>query len=210
MTLRYLFLTLSLGCATTAAAPETSPSCRRNFCDLSNKVAAAVAPSPIRHIELGPIGFIETIKFRAELEAAAEAKEPSIVVDIDSPGGSVGTMLRIMGQMKAARAGGMKIHCRVDGMAASAAAVIFETSCDVREMTSDSALLFHEPSISEAGGKEGDLRRTADSLADTNKRMAILVAPRLHMTAAQYMAWIADRDRWLSADEALAMGASDR
>jgi len=112
--------------------------------------------------------------------------------------------------MKEARAGGMKIHCRVDGMAASAAAVIFETSCDIREMAPDAALLFHEPGFAEVGGKEGDLRRAADSLADTNKRMAILVAPHLRMTAAQYMAWISDRDRWVSADEALSMGASDK
>ncbi len=139
-----------------------------------------------------------------------EAHESAIVVDIDSPGGSVGTMLGIMETMKDARAQGMTIHCRVDGMAASAAAVIFETSCDVREMTPTSALLFHEPAMGEISGKEWDFRKAADSLADTNKRMAILVAPHLHMTAAQYMAWIHDRDQWLGRDEALAMGASDR
>lgn len=138
-----------------------------------------------------------------------EAKEDIVIVDIDSPGGSVNVMLSIMRQMDQARKQGMTIRCRVDGMAASAAAVIFETSCDIREMDSGASLLFHEPSLSDMGGKEGDLRRAADALADMNKRMAILVAPHLRMTAAQYIAWVADRDRWLSADEAKAMGAAD-
>lgn len=168
----------------------------------------ASPPGP-RRLFLGPISAAETSDFSDGLKEAVSAHESVLRVDIDSPGGSVSTMLRLMREMKDARAQGMEILCFVDGMAASAGAVIFETSCSKRYMTATSSLLFHEPAIGDAGGKEGDLRRAADSLADTNKRMAILVAPHLSMTPEQYMSWIADRDRWLGAGEALLIGAVD-
>lgn len=143
------------------------------------------------------------------LQDAMDAHESEVIIDIDSPGGRVDVGLALLGVMDAARKQGIILTCRVDGMAASMAAIIFEAGCTTRTMTPTSSLLFHEPAVREAGGKEGDFRRLADTLADTNKRMAILVAPHLHMTARQYAAWIADRDRWVSADEAKEMGAVD-
>lgn len=208
MSPRTLFLALLflVGCA--AAPKPVSPSCHRYFCDTSITLEVSKPIEP-RHLDLGPINVFSTLEFRSDLQKAVEAKESLIIVDIDSPGGSVTVMLGLMKSMADARKDGMTIKCHVDGMAASAAAVIFETSCDIREMAPTATLLFHEPALGDIGGKEGDLRRAADSLADTNKRMAILVAPHLNMTPAQYMAWIADRDRWIGADEAKAMGAVD-
>jgi ATP-dependent protease ClpP protease subunit len=60
-----------------------------------------------------------------------------------------------------------------------------------------------------AEGNEGDYRRVANQLADTAHRIVIMVAPHLGMTARLFEAWVADRDGWLSADEALEMGAVD-
>lgn len=165
---------------------------------------------PPRHLELGPVTLPDVLPLAEELQEAIDHKEPEVIIDIDSPGGSVGTGLALLGMMGAARKQGMVITCRVDGMAASMAAVILEVGCTTRSMTPDSALLFHEPAISEVGGKESDFRRIADMLADMNKRIAVLVAPHLKgWTAARYMAWISGRDRWVSVDEAKEMGAVD-
>lgn len=176
-------------------------------------VAACTPPKLCpRRAELGPVAIPQVLPLVVELQEAIKNHEPEFQIDIDSPGGSVGVGLGLLGLMKEAKKQGMVISCRVveDGTAASMAAIVFLSGCTKRSMAPTASLLFHEPALREVdGGKEGDIRRVADLLADTNKRLAILVAPRLKMTAASYMAWIHDRDRWVSVEEAKAMGALD-
>lgn len=171
---------------------------------------AAPGATPVRHLTLGPVELPAAINFAEGLTYAVEHDEKELEVTIDSPGGSVDLMFQILAVMRRGRKQGMEIRCNVDGMAASAAAIIFEVGCSTRSMSRASQLLFHEPAMSGyEGGKEGDFRRTADALADANKRSAILVAARLGWTATRYIEWIRDRDRWLGWDEALAIGAVD-
>ncbi len=211
MTRLFLLSLLFVGCAHTPAAAAVTQ-CGNDVCALSKPPAAKVEP---RHIHLGAIKTPDIVPFAVDLREAINANEEEIIVDIDSPGGSVSVGLAIIALLNEAQAQGTSITCRVDGMAASMAAIVLAAGCDKRTMTVKSSIMYHEPSISDIDGKEWELRRWADRLADTNKRMAILVAPHLkHLdgtrwTASEYMAWVADRDRWVSCDEALEMGAVD-
>lgn len=178
--------------------------------NISARFAPVVLPvTQPRVLRLGPVMLPDVLDLAESLQEAMASREPSVTIVIDSPGGSVDTGLALVGMLKAARAQGMSVHCRVDGTAASMAAVILEAGCTTRTMTPGSALLFHEPSIRELGGTEHDLRRLADKLADVNRRIAILIAPRLGLTARQYEAWVRERDRWMDADESLEKGAVD-
>lgn len=180
-------------------------------CAHAETIAAPVpiTPAPTRHLELGAVFMPGVAPLMSGLAEAAEQHETEVIVDIDSPGGSVRVGFGILEAMRDAHKAGVTITCRIDGMAASMAAVIFEAGCTNRYMTRFSSLMFHEPSVSDIAGKEWELRRVADSIADVNKRIAIVVAPHLNMTAATYANWVLDRDRWVGLDEALAMGAAD-
>jgi ATP-dependent protease ClpP protease subunit len=210
--LRYLPALVLLGCATVKPASEASFSCRRNFCTTDRlQVAAPEVP----RVDVGEINVLTGLKIAEALRQAPEGSE--VALDIDSPGGSVGVGLGILDVMKDAKARGITISCRVGSgaMAASMAGIIFVVGCSTREMAPDAMLLFHEPAMGFEGGKEWEFRRAANHLADVNQRMAILVAAHLkhpdgsRWSATEYRAWIHERDRWASADEALAMGATD-
>jgi ATP-dependent protease ClpP protease subunit len=198
--LRFASLLLSLVVGCTPARANLVPDGPPALAPRVLRLTGPIMPSP----EIGAL--VE------DLETAVNARVPEVTVEIDSPGGSVGIGFALIDLFREARRTGVVVHCRVvpDGMAASMAAVFLESpACSTRAMAPTSALMFHGVSVGDVGGKEDDLRRLADILADVNKRVAIVVAPRLGMTAAAYLAWITDRDRWVSADEALAMGGVD-
>jgi ATP-dependent protease ClpP protease subunit len=143
-------------------------------------------------------------------EAASVLTEaPDVVMfTIDSPGGSVRVGLAFIELMKQAQARGTVIHCTVDGMAASMAAVIFER-CDVRLMKRDAALMFHTVSISGVEGNQWEIERLAQYMAGLNKRLAILASVKMRISLAEYEARVRDFDWWLGWEEAIAVGAAD-
>jgi ATP-dependent protease ClpP protease subunit len=188
---------------------------------LDAEVGYVAAPARTGHrlLHLGPVRPLDSLGLVVGLQEVIEAGTPRVTIDIDSPGGSVVLGLQIMDLMRDAQANGTTITCRVgnNAMAASMAAVILVAACDRRLMSPTAQLMFHEPALrGEFAGKEHDFRRVADSIADTNQRMAILVASHMvradgtRWTAAEYRAWINDRDRWVDAAEALEMGAVDK
>lgn len=151
---------------------------------------------------------MESIEFLTELAKAVDDKVPEVRIVIDSPGGSVSTMFEMIDLARKGQAQGMVVKCKVDGMAASAAGIFLQAACSEREMTRASQLMHHEPAMG-GEGKEWDFRRAADHLADTNRRIATLIAWRMGMTADEYEAWIKDRNRWEDAAGALAKGFVD-
>ncbi len=200
--------------ALSACATVRSPDSYSVYPPYTLQVTAPEAK--VRHVDLGEVSPIETIGLIIGLQAAVENHEKAITVDIDSPGGSVAVGLNILDRLHEAQKGGMKVTCRVgpNAMAASMAAIILESGCDVREMDPTASLLFHEPAMG-TQGKQGDFERAAGDLEDTCRRTAILVAPHLkhkdgsRWSATEYMAWIKGRDRWVDAVEALEIGAID-
>lgn len=168
-----------------------------------------VCVSP-RQLELHGVSNTSAIALVLGLREAIELNESVVVLNIDSPGGSVTAGLGIINAMRAAQAAGVKIICRVDGMAASMGAIILEAGCSERHMTRGSQIMFHEPALRPFdGGKEGDYQRIANDLSDTNRRIATLIAWRMGMTADQYVAWVSGRDRWMDWAEALEKHAVD-
>lgn len=172
----------------------------------------------VRQLELkDEVSALSVMPLMFGLQAAIENHEKLVHIDIDSPGGYVSAGMRVLYAMRLAKEAGITIECRIvdDGMAASMAAIIFEVGCNSRQMAPSASLMFHEPAMGFEGGKEGDFQRAANDLADLNKRMAIQIAARLRhedgtrWTAAEYVAWIKDRNRWVDATEAVAMGAAD-
>jgi ATP-dependent protease ClpP protease subunit len=152
------------------------------------------------------------LDFAEQLQDVIDHPVPSIVVDIDSPGGSLAVGFALIDMLRTARGHGTSITCRVGpgAMAASMAAAIFESEgCEIRVMARGAQLLFHEPSVQDVSGKEHDLRRIADQLADANRRIGSLIAARMHMTADEYCRWIRGHDRWIDYSEALNHHAVD-
>jgi ATP-dependent Clp protease protease subunit len=175
-------------------------------------VKAEVAPSPVRVIQMGEVEPGNAIAMVAALREAIRNDEKVVTISIDSPGGSVGIGLALVSIFTEANRRGIEVRCEVApyGMAASMAAVFLESpACAHRTIARTAALMFHEPSVQEVGGKEDDLRHLADLLADTNHRMAIIIAARMGIEAEEYERWVKNRDRWLSATEALSRKAVD-
>lgn len=162
----------------------------------------------LRHLNLGEVTVEGMTPLVRGLAAAVKNHEEVVIVDIDSPGGEVYTGLAVARIMIAADKAGTKTLCVVDGMAASMGAYLLQ-ACSYRVMTRRSQILFHEPAVSEVGGKEGDLRRVADTLAELNHMLAIFVCGKLKISVPEFEARIKNRDYWLSPDEAMALGAVD-
>lgn len=194
-----LFLVLALSCV----APRL---------DLRDQVA--VEPSDPPADTAGPvptagIGPIDTENLEAPTALLATHPARAILV-FDSPGGSVNAGIQFLDAMKHAQARGTSIACVIPAasMAASMAAVIFQ-QCDVRVMARGAALMFHGVSIGGSSGNQQDFERLTREMAGWNHMLAIIASMKLRISLAAYEARVREGDWWLSADEALAIGATD-
>ncbi len=170
---------------------------------------ASIAAVPCTNICPVPVALGPVIPgMNTALEKALASDQDTVVVNINSPGGYVSELYRLEELTNAYRAKGGHVVCRVTGMAASAAAVYFESVCDERIMTKGSSLMFHEIA-DEVSGKGSDIQKKADEIYDEEMRQASIYAYKLGMTAEEYIAWIRARNRWLDASLALKMGATD-
>lgn len=157
---------------------------------------------------IGPV-TIENVTSTAIQIYGAEG--PEVSVRINSPGGDPLAILLfndLMRDTKAERH--LHITCVGTMMVASAAAILFESDfCDVRVLEPATMLLFHEAAMN-SGGKSGSLEEDAATLRVLDRAIAALIAPRLHMTVDEYLAWIRGHDRWVASDSALELGYCDR
>lgn len=166
-------------------------------------------PGDVRHTRIeGEIDQFSLRDAAKTIITAAQSGGGWVQIDIDSPGGEVWAGMAFVATMRAAERRGVSTYCRVDGWAASMAAVILE-NCTVRVMTKRSAVLFHEPALTGGGGTEHDMQRDADALADMGHMLAIAASHRLNISLEEYKKRTHGRDWWLSAQESLAVGAVD-
>jgi len=144
---------------------------------------------------------------QAYLSAAKDRGDKSVVLRINSPGGSVFAGFAIVHAIEEL---GIPVHCTVDGMAASAAFVVLQ-ACSTRTASKRSMLMIHKASArGEFGGGEDEFRNTADFLRVINAAMVAHCAGRMGMTDADFDAKIAGaREWWLTPSEALAARALD-
>lgn len=183
-------LTMCLGC-THMASP------------MSVKMVTDAAEQPVvisPHIIFdSPVDPISVMAFLAELEAHEQAGQKAIVVELDTPGGSVGAG---MVMSKAIERSPALIVCVVDGMAASMGLYLLQ-SCDVRVMTKRSLLMGHEPSAGMAG-QPSELESLADLLRRLSRAMAYHIVAKTRLSLEDYLSRISNgREWWMNVEEAV-------
>lgn len=132
-----------------------------------------------------------------QVEETLAKRKPNqpIVVQINSPGGEVGAGLFIIRAIR--EAGGAT--CEVQDIAASMAAIIFESpACNERIVEPNSILMWHGIS----GGAEGNTSKHEShvlSMRVVERALAEMIAPRMGLTVDQYLeATSGGREVWVT------------
>lgn len=158
-----------------------------------------------------PEGRVATYrKFRETVGEISKIKSAEVVVDIRSTGGDVGDALLIYDALKALDA---RITTRCFGYVASAATIIAQAASEgAREISSNSLYLIHN-AVSSCEGNADDFSQRQQLLAKTDRRIASIYAVRSQRPVEEFSALMSENNgsgRWLSPEEALAMGLVDR
>lgn len=133
------------------------------------------------------------------LDQANKGGAETIVIEFDTPGGSVMDGIRLAKAIEQSKA---PVVCVVDGMAASMGFYLLQ-SCHTRIMTKRSVLMAHEPAIGgQMHGKEHQYAEIADLLKKLNRAMCEHMAGRMGMPVEELMAKIRNTEWWLTWDEA--------
>jgi ATP-dependent protease ClpP protease subunit len=155
--------------------------------------------------------------FVKSMNEAVGAGAKKIILPTHCPGGSIYEGLAMGTSIRQARAKGIKVIQRVDGISASMSAVI-GSCCDEVEVAPFTRIMVHEG----RGGIWGtvtQLRAYADQLEKDNKDMAQIhsekvtrLKPELKRDAEWVLKnWMSEgRDTWFSADDAIKEGLADR
>lgn len=142
----------------------------------------------------------------AALVLGNKSKDP-IYIFINSPGGSVEDGLAMYDTLKYT---GCKIITIVCGMAASMAAFMLSCAGDkgCRFAMKHSRIMFHRVA-SGAEGKIQDLMVTIKEANLLDDQLATMISERCGIDKKKYLK-IVDRDKYMSAEEALDFGAIDK
>lgn len=161
--------------------------------------AAGVTIAEIRiYDEIGFFGMTSA-EFADQLDEIA-ATASAVLVSINSGGGSVFDALAIYNALR--RYPG-KVTTRVDGVAASAASLIFMAG-DQRVMPENATLMLHN-GVSGAFGTVAEIRATADMMDRIGDGVVAAYAGRSGQTPEKVVEML-DATTWLSALEAYQMG----
>ena len=137
-----------------------------------------------------------------------ESTEPDrpISMYINSPGGSLTAMTAIYDTMRYIRP---PVHTYCLGQAASAAAVLLAAGAPGhRAVVPNSRVLIHQPSIDVVRGQTSDLEIYAAEVARLRRQLEEALAEGTGQAVERIHADI-ERDRILTADEAVAYGIAD-
>ncbi len=166
-----------------------------------------VSPDPVESVhfkypntvDLGDIEVDSLSETTVHLMQVISQGEKRVTLRIDSSGGGVAVgnrWVRYVEDLK--KKHNLHVACIVDGIAASMAAVILQTSfCDERLATSRSIILFHNGYATQASSLSGSVLLEA-----LNQSMALSVALRLGVSVQDYAEKIAGGDWALSVLEA--------
>lgn len=131
-----------------------------------------------------------------------------ITIILNSPGGDVFDGLLLFDTVRAMREDdGIEFTVKVRGLAASMGSILSQAG-DVRIISRNSWLMIHEPSTI-TWGKAGDIKREADLMVKLHKQLSALLAERSALTIAEVIRKSTDKDWWLPAAEAHALGFFD-
>ena len=150
----------------------------------------------------GETTSIRAIDVMASLTELAE--QSTIVVRINSPGGSVIEGLAIYNALKA---WGKPIQVHVDAMAASAASVIAMAGTEII-MAENASIMIHDPWSIAMGGSE-DMRDAADEIDRQKQIILNIYAQRTGQDPVAISSMMA-AETYMSAADAVANGFADR
>lgn len=158
-----------------------------------------------------PAGRVATYgKFRDTLGAISKIRSGEVVVNIRSTGGDVGDALLIYDALSGL---GAKITTRCYGYVASAATIIAQAASEGRREISANSLYLVHNAVSNCEGNAQDFRQRLELLSKTDERIASIYAARSGRDNAEFAVLMAENNgsgRWLSPEEALAVGLVDR
>lgn len=152
----------------------------------------------------GPIEDTVADTLVAELMSLDAESDKDVTLYINSPGGLVSGMFAVYDVMNLMRA---KVNTVCVGMAASAAAFLLATGTGVRAATPNARIMFHQP-LGGARGTNVDIQIQARQIVFLRERLYEILAERTGQPIER-IRQDADRDFWLSADEAVEYGAID-
>jgi ATP-dependent protease ClpP protease subunit len=143
----------------------------------------------------------------AAIEAANEVKAAAILLELNSPGGSVEAGFKLA---KAIENSHVPVVCVVDGEAASMSFFLLQ-SCDVRLMTKRSRLMAHQPSMSgNFRGTEEEWRNVAEALRVLTIAMSEHMCHKLKMPIKECQSrMIGSAQWWMDWSEAKKLNAVD-
>ena len=175
---------------------------KRNFYSIRSQTTDAGIVVEVRIYD--EIGFwgVTAKDFIQELDAAA-SNAASIVVAINSPGGDVFDALAIYNALRRYE---NKVTTRVDGVAASAASIVFLAG-DTRVMPENALLMIHNP-WTFAAGEADDLRQMAETMDKIRDNLVAIYVQRSGQEEAVITEML-DAETWLTALEAQALGMAD-
>ncbi len=137
-------------------------------------------------------------------DAVAQLKDHSLVVHVNSPGGSVTDGLAIFDILAAWPS---KVVCKIEGVAASVASIIAMAGSEV-SMSENALLMIHDPSLSMTG-RADDLRAAGTVLDKWKTVLSGIYAKRSGKPLAEIQRLMA-AETWFSAGEAKAFGFVDK
>ena len=158
----------------------------------------------------GPIGPWDADRYigaEAVASALARVSTPAVRARIQSPGGSAVEGFAIYQQL---RTWPGRVITQVDGMAASAAGLVFLAGAERLVPKSGALVMLHEARLLMlAGGAKGELRKVADETIDLLEKfdaeIAAIVAERSGMSESEAAAAI-EKTTWYRPAEALGSG----
>jgi ATP-dependent Clp protease, protease subunit len=141
------------------------------------------------------------------LHLEAEGPDKQIALYINSPGGSGDAMFAIYDAMQHVRP---PVHTTCIGMAASAAAVILAGgSAGNRSILPNGRVLIHQPHIEGLGGQATDIEIHANEIL-RQREVASQVLARHTGQDIEQVRRDTERDRWMTAEQAVEYGLVDR
>lgn len=147
--------------------------------------------------------------FKKSMDMAIAQGAKEIIFPTHSGGGSIYEGIAMSNAVAEARAKGIKTICRVDGLAASMAAV-FAASCDEMHVAENSRTMVHEGRTVSIGTVT-DLRNDADQLESLNSDIADVFAKKTGKTKEWIMEnWLSGKDKWFNAQQAIDAKLADK
>ena len=148
-------------------------------------------------------------RFRESVSQIADIQNSEIRVNIRSTGGDVNDAILIY---EALRATGAKVTTCCYGYTASAATIVAQAASEGCRLIAPSSLYLIHNSICTTEGNAEELQAEVEMLHQTDMRLADIYATRSGRDIEEIKALMAEnggRGKWLSPEEAIAMGLVD-